>query len=312
MDWWRRLNRGGEGVSLGEGAEADVLHWVYSSALVDNVPHRHTFYEVCLVGKQGAGLFHVAGEVHRIAPGDVFFARPGVVHQITNDDPAKLMELFWVAFTLPPAPQNKTEEDMALLLRLFAQSERLLCRDESAARAAMLWRTLQAAASAPLSPGRRGQIENIAGATLLALLECGADCLPSETERPEEGAHTSLLRRAARYMEDNLNRSLSVAEVAAQVGLSPRHLGRLFGEWAGTSPAAYIDRARLDRAAALLKGSAKSVGQIGAIVGYSDGAHFSRAFTRRFGCTPGAYRKTGGKAGAAAQDSRHQPPGSFV
>jgi AraC family L-rhamnose operon transcriptional activator RhaR len=80
MDWITRLNCGPK--TLGAGLE--TLVWNYSPHLRDNVFHRHTYFEVCLVGAHGAGIFSVENDAHAIEPGTTFFARPGVVHRIQN------------------------------------------------------------------------------------------------------------------------------------------------------------------------------------------------------------------------------------
>ena len=60
MDWIERLNRAPARLPLALGMEraaAEVLHWAYQPHLNDNQPHRHTYFEVCLVGAYGAGRF---------------------------------------------------------------------------------------------------------------------------------------------------------------------------------------------------------------------------------------------------------------
>ena len=96
MDWLERLNRGLGQIPLGQGT-VEVLHWAYDRNLPDNRPHRHTFFEVCLVGGHGEGEFMVQDKPLSLSPGDVFVARPGVVHQIRNTAEPE-MELSWVCF----------------------------------------------------------------------------------------------------------------------------------------------------------------------------------------------------------------------
>ncbi len=82
MDWIKRLNQVGGRLALAGSVE--VLNWAYNPHLPDNVPHRHTYFEVCQVGAHGRGEFRVQDTMHPIASGDLFFARPGFVHQIVN------------------------------------------------------------------------------------------------------------------------------------------------------------------------------------------------------------------------------------
>ena len=116
MTWIERLNRDAAGrIPVGANLTVEVLHWAYHPHLPDNVLHRHTYFEVCLVGAWGSGQFRVgqgaAQSVSEIEPGSVFIARPGVVHQITNtggdnndnNDNNGNMELLWLSFHAPPA-----------------------------------------------------------------------------------------------------------------------------------------------------------------------------------------------------------------
>ena len=96
MEWWKRLNQGPDQVTVGHEI-IELLYWAYARHLSDNIPHRHTYFEVCLVGGHGAGLFTASGRKHAIGPGDLFIARPGVLHQIVNTSAPK-MELSWVSF----------------------------------------------------------------------------------------------------------------------------------------------------------------------------------------------------------------------
>jgi AraC-like DNA-binding protein len=80
--------------------------------------------------------------------------------------------------------------------------------------------------------------------------------------------------------------------LAAQHNISLRYLQQLFA-YEGTSPAAYIRHARLVRARGLLTASPTaglSIASIAARVGFRDVGTFSRAFSRDFGTTPGAFR----------------------
>ncbi len=86
-----------------------------------------------------------------------------------------------------------------------------------------------------------------------------------------------------------LNRQVSIDATAAQLHISTRSLQRqLMNE--GTSFRELVDRARRDRAVALLVDSDEPVSDIGTSLGYEDTSHFTRAFRRWFGTTPSSFR----------------------
>jgi AraC-like DNA-binding protein len=89
----------------------------------------------------------------------------------------------------------------------------------------------------------------------------------------------------ARYFEP-----LGVAEMARAAGLSRAHFSRQFRRAFGESPHAYLLTRRLERAAALLRDTDRSVADICFSVGLSSVGSFTTSFTRTFGRSPTAYR----------------------
>src|SRR4051794_9365442 len=89
----------------------------------------------------------------------------------------------------------------------------------------------------------------------------------------------------ARYPEP-----LTVADLARAAGLSPAHFSRQFRRTFGESPHTYLLTRRLERAAALLRGTDHSVADICVAVGLSSIGSFTTSFTRMFGKSPTAYR----------------------
>lgn len=89
-----------------------------------------------------------------------------------------------------------------------------------------------------------------------------------------------------------LGRPWPVDSMARLAGLSRSAFASRFSILMGQSPVAYLAERRLDHAAELLRSSIESVHSIGAAVGYSSQAAFSRAFHRRFGASPQQWRSS--------------------
>jgi AraC-like DNA-binding protein len=89
----------------------------------------------------------------------------------------------------------------------------------------------------------------------------------------------------ARYTE-----SLGVDDMASAAGLSRAHFSREFRRAFGESPHAYLLTRRLERAAALLRNTDRSVASICFSVGLQSVGSFTTSFTRTFGRSPTAYR----------------------
>ncbi|ALN72925.1 GlxA family transcriptional regulator [Aureimonas sp. AU20] len=102
--------------------------------------------------------------------------------------------------------------------------------------------------------------------------------------------HHPALEQAGALMARTIGAPLTVAAVAARVGLSPRQLERLFRHHTGMGPAEFSMTLRLDHARELLRQSDLAVTAIGAASGFVSSAHFSAAYRRRFGHAPRAER----------------------
>lgn len=100
------------------------------------------------------------------------------------------------------------------------------------------------------------------------------------------GTHHPALLAALEKMEATIENPMSRQAMARFVGLSPRHLDRIF---AGELRAGFLDtyrRLRLDHAHKLLEQSPMSISEIAFATGFSSASHFSRAFLDRFGIRP--------------------------
>ena len=89
----------------------------------------------------------------------------------------------------------------------------------------------------------------------------------------------------ARYAEP-----LRVADLARAAGLSPAHFSREFRRAFGEAPHAYLLTRRLERAAAMLRTTDRSIVEVCLSVGLASLGSFTTSFTRMFGVSPAAYR----------------------
>ena len=92
------------------------------------------------------------------------------------------------------------------------------------------------------------------------------------------------------WIPAHLRQDLSVEALADRACLSPRQLGRRFGKVFGTSPAEFVERARLAAARERLSAGNRSIAEVADSVGFASADAFRRAFQRRFGVSPRIYR----------------------
>jgi AraC-like DNA-binding protein len=98
------------------------------------------------------------------------------------------------------------------------------------------------------------------------------------------------LLRARDLADARYSEPLDVGDLAGAAGLSRAHFSREFRQAFGESPHAYLLTRRLERAAALLRGTDHTVAEICFSVGLRSVGSFTTSFTRTFGASPTAYR----------------------
>src|ERR1700736_5480723 len=98
------------------------------------------------------------------------------------------------------------------------------------------------------------------------------------------------LRRVIEYIQQNLDKDLPLAELAALVYMSPYHFARLFKRSTGVPPHRFVIRERIARASAILATPELSIAQISRLVGFRTASHFTTVFRRATGITPNGYR----------------------
>src|SRR5215210_6836608 len=98
------------------------------------------------------------------------------------------------------------------------------------------------------------------------------------------------LLRAKDLADARFFEPLDVDDMAAAAGLSRAHFSREFRRAFGESPHVYLLTRRLERAAALLRTTDRSIADICFSVGLQSVGSFTTSFTRMFGKSPAAYR----------------------
>lgn len=110
--------------------------------------------------------------------------------------------------------------------------------------------------------------------------------------RLDGGSPPSWLLRATECLHDRFRERLRVADLALVAGVHSAHLAAVFRRVHRVSLGSYIRRLRVDWAADRLVSSGDPISVVAAEAGFSDQAHLTRWFSRVFGSTPAAYRKT--------------------
>lgn len=93
------------------------------------------------------------------------------------------------------------------------------------------------------------------------------------------------------YMEDRIDRRITVEELAALQGLSVSYFSALFRKATGMGPLDYFIHLKIRRACELLQSGRRKIKEVAQRVGYDDPYYFSRLFKKYTAVSPAGYRK---------------------
>lgn len=112
--------------------------------------------------------------------------------------------------------------------------------------------------------------------------------IPSETTLQQSRVQ---LNKVLTYIHMNLAEKITIEHLAKMQNLNADHFSRQFQTTLGIRPSEYIINKRLERAQFLMMTSCLTLQEITEQIGISDIYYFSRLFKRRFGVSPGRYRR---------------------
>jgi len=99
-----------------------------------------------------------------------------------------------------------------------------------------------------------------------------------------------VLNGLPKWISENLSTSLSVADMARQANMSERNLSRLFRQVMKTTPAKFVESARLEAARHRIEASNLPLETLARDFGFGTGERLRRAYQRRYGVNPEVYR----------------------
>lgn len=125
----------------------------------------------------------------------------------------------------------------------------------------------------------------LARATLPAIAQ-----VPDAADQPDP-----VLRRMVMYMNAGMRGPLSIGDICAGLGQSPKQLRLRCQRRMGRTPAQVYHDLRLARARQLLQGGALAVTDVAQAVGFASHSAFSRSYRQHFGCQPRQFRRIEGQ-----------------
>lgn len=228
---------------------------------------------------EGRGTFGLGRKTWSLEPGDGFLLAPGLAGRYASD-PREPWTYAWAGFHGRDGarllPQVGFDEGRAVLKAPF---------DPPLAQRMVGLVSILEARTPGFSLAAEGQM-------LLILADLAR--LAGPLARVDMAAKAEALtwaEAAAEFIQTNHHRAIGVEAVAAYVGFSPSHLGRLFRSHYGTTVQAWLARTRIERAKLLLRTTDRPVSEVARSVGYRDYAPFEKRFRALAGASPTEYRK---------------------
>jgi AraC-like DNA-binding protein/ligand-binding sensor protein len=130
---------------------------------------------------------------------------------------------------------------------------------------------------------------------LIDVLHVAVDYMTGQIFSFQGVRHASALRKAEQYIWENYTRKISLQEVAEASGLSAPYFSTVFKEEMGENLSSYLNRLRVDKAAAMLAETKLSLSEIAGSCGFEDQSWFSKIFKSYTGISPGKYREQRGE-----------------
>lgn len=106
-----------------------------------------------------------------------------------------------------------------------------------------------------------------------------------------ESDKNDIVTAAIHFMKENLEKKLTLADLAAHIGYSPSHFSVLFSKRTGYAPLTYFNQLKIQQACQLLDFTDMKVNQICYKIGIEDTYYFSRLFSKVMGMSPREYKK---------------------
>lgn len=129
---------------------------------------------------------------------------------------------------------------------------------------------------------------NAALMEILALLIDSAKNIPDFTHYLPKQEY---IEQAKNYIDNNIDKDISVNAIAESIGINRSYLTRIFKEILNITPQEYIKQFRINRGALLLQNPNIKITVVARSVGYSDSMTFSKLFKAYKGMTPSEYRQ---------------------
>ncbi len=253
--------------------------------------HSHDFSELVIILK-GTGTHLTRFSRFELSAGDVFVINGDTIHGYENTDNLHLINILY-----RPELLTRNASDLSTLPGyhvLFNLEPKF--REDHRFNSRLHLSPEQITDITPIIQEIESELESekpgrlfMASARFFSLL--GILCRMYSNEGISHKRQLMRIGKALGYLENSLQRSVSLTELTDLTAMSVSTLNRTFKKATGFSPIEYHLRIRIKKAGELLCGSNFSITEIAGRTGFDDSNYFSRQFKKITGITPLDFRK---------------------
>lgn len=223
--------------------------------------------------KGGNCRITIKGVDYEGIPGRWFFIPAGIPHSYANDA-SKPFSKHWMHFDLYPDS-----------IRLFKNMDMPFFVDvPKGSKADRLFKEYERAAQSE----KIGDVFSAKGALLNLIAEYVSLASPEATIRMSRDED---VQKVIDYAEMNMEKNITVDELAKVCHLHPTHFIRIFKKKTGETPAKFIQMHKLETAKRLIEETDLPINEVMNRVGIVDAAQFAKKFRSFFGNSPSSYRR---------------------
>ncbi len=257
--------------------------------------HSHGSQVELVVVTHGRGRHLLEKSSFPISPGDVFVIQSGILHGYADCDQLGLVNAILDPTRLNlPTQQLRRIPGYSALVSLEPQlrcqhgfESRLTLKEELLREVvAQFWEIYQEVLA------KKAGYELVASSLFIALLGKLARQYAELTTPSSQGL--TQLSGLLDWLDQHYHKPITISDLLRHAHMTRSTLERHFHAAFGVAPWTYVRDLRLRKAAALLRNTDGSVGEVATQVGIKDANYFSRAFLKHTGLNPTEYRRRSG------------------
>lgn len=237
-------------------------------------PHSHEYYQIYYV-ISGEGDFITSNGNRTISEGMYLFNKPFDIHGITvsrdvDGKPLRMLEVKFVVFdatlnsdlSTVPAVTKDSENVVEILRQIYT---------EGINKSVYYY-----------------QIANHLLSVLLYNIIRGEN---KSSLEDQSNTQSRVVAEIKEYIDKNLSNDISLDQLSKAVGYSKNYLCKTFKIKTGLTINSYLNKERINKAAAILINTDMELSEISEAVGYNNIYHFNKTFKKMIGLPPGNFRR---------------------